>query len=162
MKVFYEYDDVLCRCGTASEQRLRHRMLSARDADLSDLIKVGHWCPTDFRFREDSERAWIAEITWEEHRALLELWTDDPETDGSLPPSESVPENSELYASLEVLTSTAMMSTLLGECSRLAAEAGAERIPLPCPSNLDLDSAVLDILDRRFRLAWFRKLLNNH
>ena len=158
MKPFYEYDHAVCRCvPVALGERLTSKRVRPHEADLSGLIKVSHWSPTDFTWREDSERAWISEIAWEGHRAMLELWTYDPQTDGSLPVPEVPPERSELYAEPDVLSSSKSMSALLRECACLAGEAGANEIELPCPSSLALDPGFLDVVKREFAFAWFRK-----
>ena len=52
-----------------------------------------------------------------------------------------------------------MMTAMLVECAALAGELGAEEIPLPCPSNLELAPDVLEVIDRRFAFAWLRKRL---
>jgi len=88
---------------------------------------------------------------------MLELWTYDPQTDGSLPVPEVPPERSELYAEPDVLSSSKSMSALLRECACLAGEAGANEIELPCPSSLALDPGFLDVVKREFAFAWFRK-----
>jgi len=155
MQVFYEYDDVLCRCipsAAPTGPKWKSRMVEPHDADLSGLLKISHWCATDFTFRDESEQTWIAEIEWEGHRAILELWRDDDQ-----PIPEHTPERSELYATPEVLESPDLMSDLFAVCAHLAAEAGAEQIPLPCPSPIELDAARIDISERAFRFAWFRK-----
>jgi RNA polymerase sigma factor (sigma-70 family) len=158
MKVFYEYDDVLCRARSAKpSRRFTRRELASKEADLSGLIRVSHWAPTDFTFRtglEDgwSGNGWMTEITSGKNRAILELWRDD-----DLPVPQNVPTLSELHAEPALLTSGAKLSVLLEQCAHVAAELGASEIALPCPSELELDPNRVEVLDRRFAFSWLRK-----
>lgn len=161
MKVFYEYDNVRCSCRpTVSETRIAHRVLKPDDVDLAGLLRVSHWCPTDFGFREE---AWIAELTWHNHRAILELWSYDPNSDKhyAIPVPEHIPDHSELYAEPEALGSSSTMSMIISECANLAGQFGAGQMSFPCPSNLALDTSQLNVLDRRFAYAWMRKELHD-
>jgi RNA polymerase sigma factor (sigma-70 family) len=168
MKVFYEYDDVLCRSrSTKPSRRFTHRERTPKDVALSGLVRVSHWAPTDFTFRagflksEDgwSANGWMTEITSGKNRAILELWRFDPETNENPPVPENVPNRSELYAEPTLLTSSADLSVLLEQCACIAAELGASEIYLPCPSELELDPNHVDVLDRKFAFSWFRKCL---
>jgi hypothetical protein len=160
MKVFYECDNVLCRCRPVEPaRRFAHREIDPHKADVSGLIRVGHWAPSDFTFRAISERGWMAEIAGGGRRALFELWRFDPRTGENSCVPDNVPDCTELYAEPALLTSSAELSALLEQCASIAAEAGAKEIPLPCPSDLELDSRRLEILERRWAYAWFRKPL---
>jgi len=157
MKVFYEYDNVCCRCQpAATTPALKHRVLKPEDVDLTGLIKVSHWSPTDFTFRDEG---WIAELIWDSHRAVLELWCHDPGSIYDLPVPEHAPTHSELYAEPQALSSPSQMSIILSKCASLAGELGAREIPLPCPSDLDVDPSQLDAISRDFAFAWMRKRL---
>jgi hypothetical protein len=158
LKVFYEYDDVLCRCEEPSADRAGRRMVGPAEADLSGLIRVGHWAPTDFAFRGDEERAYIAELTWPGRRAILELWRYEPGRD-DLPVPPHRPNRSELYAEPAALTSPEAMSEILAECAALAGEAGAPLALLACPSEIALDEEKLHVHKRGFAFAWLRKRL---
>jgi hypothetical protein len=59
----------------------------------------------------------------------------------------------------EALVSPEMMGCTLRECARLAGELAAERISLPCPSEVGLEGEGLDVLGRQFAFAWLRKQL---
>jgi hypothetical protein len=159
LKVFYEYDDVLCRCAPPRPgPRPQRRMLTPGRTDLSGLIRVSHWAPTDFTFRADEERGYIAGLTWPDRRAVLELWRyEDGRDDVPVPPN--VPNRAELYVQPEALFSPEAMGEVLAECAALAGEAGAREIPLPCPSEVAPDDADLEVLERRFAFAWLRKRL---
>ena len=97
-------------------------MLAPAEADLSGLVRVNHWSPTDFTFRGEDERAYIAELTWPGRRAILELWRDEPGRDG-LPVPLHRPNRSELYAEPAALACPDAMSEILAECAALAGEA---------------------------------------
>jgi hypothetical protein len=162
MKVFYEYDNVLCRSRSAKpSRRFTHRERTPKEADVSGLIRVDHWAPTDFTFRaglEDgwSANGWMTEITSGKNRAIFELWRFD-ETNEDAPVPENIPNRSELYTEPALLTSSAGLSVLLEQCARIAAELGASEIWLPCPSELELDPNHVDVLERKFAFSWFRK-----
>ena len=159
LKVFYEYDDVLCRCGAARGTRPERRMSSVDDLDLNGLIKVNHWSPTDFVHEADVERTWIAELAWPEYRAVLELL--GPEVDDyaqPVPPSKPV--KSTLYAEPQALTSPDAMTEILAECAALVGELGAEQLGFPCPSEIELDESKVDVIERAFAFAWLRKRLS--
>ena len=159
LRVFYEYDNVRCRYGTPPDApRPERRMLAPAAVDLGGLVRVFHFAPSDFTFYVDEERAWIAELRWPAHRAVLELY--GPE-DGNmaLPVPANAPERAALWAEPAVLDSTEMMSDVLAECAALAGEAGAEEIRLPCPSDTELDESKVDVIDRAFAFAWMRKAL---
>ncbi|HET6426985.1 MAG TPA: sigma-70 family RNA polymerase sigma factor [Phycisphaerae bacterium] len=161
LKVFYEYDNVVCRCPRGGAARPARHMHTAATADLSGLIRASHWSPTDFTFRPFEERAaegqYIAEMVWPDRRAVLELWRYERGRD-DLPIPEHVPNKSELYVQPEALSSPELMTEILVECAALARETGAEQIPLPCPSDVDV-GAPLDVVERQFAFAWLRKRL---
>jgi hypothetical protein len=159
MEVFYEYDHVTCRCALgAPAAAFENRVIRREDGDLSGLVRASHWSPTDFMFRDGGQ---IVELSWDDRRAILELWGCEF-VDGKwidIPVPDQPPRNTELYVEPDVLKSSPDLSRLLQECSRLAGRAGAERIPLPCPSSLVLDGEWLDVEERRFAYSWFRKRL---
>jgi len=159
MKVFYEYDNVTCPCRpTQANRRITHNALKPNDVDLTGLLRVSHWCPTDFGFREE---AWIAELTWGDQRAVLGLWSYDPNSDKhyALSVPQHTPDHSELYAEPQALASSSTMSILIDECASLAGEFGAKEISFPCPSDIELDTSQVNVLDREFAFAWMRKEL---
>ncbi len=158
LKVFYEYDDVLCRCDRPPASRAEKRMLAPVEADLSGLLRVDHWAPTDFTFRGDNERAYIAELSWPGRRAILELWRYEHGRD-DLPVPPHRPNRSELYAEPAALSSDGAMSEILAECAALAGEAGAPLALLPCPSEIALDEEKVRVHKRGFSFAWLRKRL---
>ena len=158
LKVFYEYDNVLCRCTAPRGARPERRMQSLSDLDLNGLIKVGHWSPTDFTHEADVERTWIAELTWPDYRAALELL--GPEVDNyaqPVPPNK--PGKSILYIGPQALTLPEAMTNILSECAALAGELGAEQLRFPCPSEIELGESRVDVIEREFAFAWFRKRL---
>jgi len=158
LRVFYEYDNVVCRCRPPSAARPQITMLTPQTADLGGLIRANHWSPTDFTFRGDEEPTYLAGLRWADYRAILELWHHVPDRHNApVPPNP--PNSSELFVAAEALESTAMMGEILTECAAVAGELGAEEIALPCPSNLDLAPGKLEILGRRFAFAWLRKRL---
>ena len=157
LMVFYEYDHVLCKC--QEEQVARKptkRMLTPSSANLSGMIRVSHWSPTDFTFRSRDERGYIAELTWPEYRVILELWVFNNE---GMPVPENPPSASELYVEPRSLASASAMSEILAACANLAGEVGAEQLAFPCPSDIELDASKVDVIDRQFRYAWLRKKL---
>ena len=158
LKVFYEYDHVLCRCGPTSRPRPERTVLTPETADLAGLIKVSHWCPTDFTFRPACQTfrgQYIVELIWPDRRAVLELWRFEGGRD-DWPIPENPPNGSELYVQPEAFTSAEAMSETLAECAMLAGEAGAEEMPLPCPSEIALDASKVEATDRHFAFAWLR------
>ena len=158
LKVFYEYDNVLCRCAAPRRARPERRTLSVSSLDLDGLIKVDHWSPTDFTHEADVERTWIAELTWPQHRAILELL--GPEVDNyaqPIPPNP--PAKSVLYADPKALASSDAMTDILAECASLSGELGAEELQFPCPSDIDLDEDRVHVVEREFAFAWMRKRL---
>jgi hypothetical protein len=158
LRVFYEYDDVVCRCRPPCAARPRRTVLTPETADLSGLIRANHWSPTDFTFRGDEEPTYLAELRWADRRAIVELWHYVPgRQNASVPPNP--PNKSELFVPAAALNSTAFMSEILAECAAVAGELGAEEIALPCPSNLDLAPGKLEVIERRFAFAWLRKRL---
>ena len=160
LKVFYEYDHVLCRTRKPRNgKRPERRTLSPKDVDLDGLIKASHWSPTDFTFRDDEESFSITELSWPDHRAVLELWRYEGRGE-SLPPA-GIPNRSELYVEPKDLTSPELLSDVLDECLSVAFEAVAKEIQLPCPSDIAIDSGKVDVIDREFAFAWMRKRLSD-
>ena len=158
LKVFYEYDHVQCRCGPRTDPGPRRRARTPETADLTGLIRASHWSPTDFTFRGDDEATHLAELSWPDRRAIVELWHHQLGRD-NCPVPENPPNRSELYVEPDALTSAQAMTEILAECAALAGELGAGQIQLPCPSELELDSAKIDVIDRQFAFAWLRKSL---
>jgi len=159
LKVFYEYDHVQCRCERTSGQGPKKVVLTPATADLAGLIKVNHWSPTDFTFRGYDEPTYLADLSWPDDRAVVELWHFRADKVDHLPVPDNPPNRSELFVQPDALASPSAMSEILAECASLAAELGAEQIQLPCPSEIDLDTDKLDVIDRRFAFAWLRKRL---
>ena len=160
MKVFYEYDELLFRCerdeGSAAVQGVS---LEADAAYLSGLIKVSHWSPTDFTFRDDEDQWSATELSPSGHRAVLELWRYEPGNAPDPPIPPGTPNRTELYAEPDVLASAEAMSEVLRNCAAIAAKHGATQIELPCPSDIEVDAGSLGVLERRFAYAWMRKPL---
>jgi len=160
LKVFYEYDHVLCRCRPAGAARAKENRLTPETADLTGLIKVDHWSPTDFTFRGESEPSYIAEIRRPDSRSVVEFWRHNPDGPMNLPVPENPPDKSELYVQPEAMDSPQMMTDILAECADLAGKLGAGEIQLPCPSAMELGDSGLDVIDRQFASAWLRKRLD--
>ena len=85
MKVFYEYDDLGCRCRPNSRTTPKRRIITSGTEHLAGLLKVAHWCPTGFTFRSEDEPAYLAELVWPDWRAAVELWHFDAKIPGSSP-----------------------------------------------------------------------------
>ena len=137
------------------QSSLKH--LSPKDVDLGGLIKASHWSPTDFTFRDGEESFSVTELSWPDHRAVLELWRYVGREE-SLPPP-GIPNRSEFYVEPKVLTSPELLDDVLAECSSIAFEAGAKEIELPCPCDIKIDTGKLDVIEREFAFAWMRKHL---
>jgi len=160
LRLFYEYDNVLCRCRrSATHNRPTMRMIPLSELDLSDVVKVDHWSPSDFHHAWECERTWIAELTWPEHRAVLELLGPCDDNDFAQPVPAHAPERAVLYVSPAALTSPEVMSTIIAESATLAGEAGADEIRLPCASDIELSPDLVDVTERKFAFAWMRKRL---
>ena len=160
LKVFYEYDELLCRCAPDEGlDRLQREPLEADAAYLSGLIKVSHWSPTDFTFRDDEDQWSATELSRSGHRAVLELWRYDPGRAPDPPVPPSTPNRAELYVEPEALCSAEAMTEVLRSCAAIAAEHGALQIELPCPSDIEVDARAVDVQERRFAYAWMRKSL---
>ena len=159
LRVFYEYDEILCACRRAGNSaRASIRPIEPREEYLAGLIKVSHWSPTDFTFRDDEDPWSVSELTGPWGRAVLELWRYEPSLEHDPPVPPNAPNRSELYLEPDTLGSAEAMGAILAECAGIAAEHGAERIELPAPSGLEI-TPPLEILDRRFAYAWMRKEL---
>jgi RNA polymerase sigma-70 factor (ECF subfamily) len=160
MKVFYEYDSLVCRCGPVAGPRAERRDIAPGDEHLAGLIKVDHWSPTGFIFRNEDEPCPLVELTWRGRRAVVELWRYDEQAQRgkrAVPPN--APNRAELYVPPESLRSGPVLTEVLAECAALAGELGARQIELPCPSDISIERGRLDVLDRQFAFAWLRKRL---
>ena len=158
LRLFYDYDDVLCRCRPIDGPRPEQRVVTPETVDLKDLIKANHWSPTDFSHRDEDEPTHFVELTWPDKRAIVELWRYRPGLDNA-PVPPIAPNKSELYVQPEALTSSELMSEILAECAAVAGELGAKEVELPCPGDVALDGTVVDIIARQFAFAWMRKRL---
>jgi hypothetical protein len=151
MKVFYEYDKAWCKCGPKPARwKPSYRELPPEEFDRSGLIRVSHWGPTDFDFAPEPGRAGAYEFTVDGHRVVADLWR-------LWEPGQTTPIDCELFAPPEALTSPELMSRILRETALVAGEAGAEVIPLPCPSDLLLNDSLITVTKREFASAWMRK-----
>lgn len=161
MQVFYECDFVTCRCRpVAPDWKLDYQIVPVKDLDLSNVVTVAHWAPSDFTHMSDAERVWIAEFTVQGHRAVLELYgPPDESLNICLPVPQYVPVDSTLFVAPRALTSARAMSAILRECALLAGANGAETMKLSCPSDMELDSAMVEVVSREFGYAWMRKKL---
>ena len=161
MHVFYECDFVTCRCTPIPpDWKLERRMVKLADLDLSGLVKVEHWSPSDFTHMADDERVYIAEFVVSGERVVLELFgPEDQARNIMLPVPEHAPQSADLFASPTALKSPERMSAILRQCAYLAGEAGAQQIKLSCPSEIALDPAMVDVVGREFGYAWMRKKL---
>jgi len=155
LKVFYEYDNVTCRCQPGKYPRPERRQVALNAENLSGLIKANHWSPTDFSFPGESH---LIELRWPDQRAVIEFWHYRPGQD-DLPVIENPPNRSELFVEPKALKSSSMMTDILVEGSAIAGEFGADSVELSCPSDIHLDESRLDIIDREFAFAWLRKAL---
>jgi hypothetical protein len=77
--------------------------------------------------------------------------------DRCLPVPKNKPVRCHLFVDAGALKLPERMSRVLAECALLAGEAGAEQIELPCPSDVELDSRLVDVIRRDYMYAWFRK-----
>ena len=152
LRVFYEYDDVTCRCSPPPDWTPDYRPLPCLDYDVSGLIRVNHWCPTDFHGFAGPGRPGAQEFEVDGHRVVADFWR-------MWEPGYDVPTECQVFAPPEALNSTPLMSKILREVAFLAAEAGVEEVSLPCPSDLELDTSVVDVVNREFCFAWMRKQL---
>lgn len=158
LKIVYEYDDILCRCpaerrGPAPEVR----ELGVEDMDLTGLLKLNHWSPTDFAWRDEGEQTVVLELAWEDERAVVEFWRYEHGRETRVPPE--APDRADVFVVPATLTSPARMTRLLAECAYQADRLGAETVRLPCPGDITPDSARVEMLDREFGVAWLRKHL---
>ena len=159
LRVMYEYDHLLCRTQELRRaNEVTKRTVSLGDVDLSGLLKVSHWCPTDFTFRHDEDGFSLTEFTLGGKRALLELWR--YEQGQTAPSSPGIPNRSELYAEPELFNDPETMNTLLANCSSVAREAGTSEIQLPIPCDMAADDSKIEVRSRLFAYAWMRKGLS--
>jgi hypothetical protein len=159
-RVFYEYDELLCRCGKPPAAKgVRRKTLKASsvaNVDVRGLLRVNHWCPTDFWHHSPEEIHHFTEFSTPHGRALLELWRAEPAAKSDPPVPPNVPNQAALNVDPDILRSADAIGLILAECVGVAAELGAQAIPLPCPSDIQLDEPTLDVLERTFRYAWLR------
>jgi len=151
LKVFYEYDAVVCRCD-ARAQCPDFRIVPVDQADTSGLIKICHWSASDFDYAGEPGRPGIHEFAVDGQRVLADfyrLWE----------PGHTSPIDCELFAAPAVLTSPELMNRILSAAAAIAGKERARQIPLPCPSEIPLNETALDIVRRDFRFAWMRKTL---
>jgi len=167
LKIIYEFDWVRCRCKpTPADWKPSHRMLRLPDPDVSGLLRVAHWCPTDFyAFIDPVERSWVAEFEVMGNRCVLELagpvrsGSIDSTAELRMPVPEYPPEHADLFVAPEALRLPQAMSAILRECALHAGSLGADEINLPCPSEIDVDRSVVDVVSREFGFAWMRKMI---
>ena len=160
MRVFYECDFATCRCGPIpDDSKLERRMLKLAELDLSGLVRVEHWAPSDFTHVADAERAYITEIIVSGERVVLELFGPEDQATNMAFPYRACPASADLFVSPKALESPEQTSEILRHCAYLAGEAGATQIRLPCPSGIALDPALVDVISREFGYAWMRKKL---
>ena len=158
LRVMYEYDHLLCRTSELGRSdKVAKRTVKLEDVDLSGLLKISHWCPTDFTFRHDEDSFSLAEFTLRGKRAMLELWRYEQRQ--TAPSSPGIPNHSELYAEPELFVDPEMMNTLLANCAAVAREAGASEIQLPIPCEMEVDNSKIELKNRTFAYAWMRKRL---
>ncbi len=158
LRLFYDYDNVQCRCRPVDGPRPEQRVVTPATVDITGLIKANHWSPTDFSHRDEEEPTHFVELTWPDKRAIVELWRYRPGLDNAPVPPNS-PNRSELYVEPAALTSSELMSEILAESAAVAGELGAETVELPCPGDVALDKTVVDVIGREFAFAWMRKRL---
>ena len=159
LRVFYEYDEILCGCRQVGRSDgVSIRPIQAQEEYLAGLIKVSHWSPTDFTFRDDEDQWSVSELSGPWGRAILELWRYEPSAEHDPPVPPNAPNRSELYVEPDALNSGAAMTSILAECAAVAGDHGADRMELPVPSRLETGPP-LEVLDRRFTYAWMRKEL---
>ena len=152
---------MLCRPKpTGGTRAAKETTLTPDTADLTGLIKVNHWCPTDFTFRGELEPTYLSELRWPDKRAIVELWRHNPDGLVNLPVPENAPDKSELAVQPGAMNSPEVMTDILVECAALAGRLGAQEIQLPCPSEIELDTDRLDVIQRKFAFAWLRKRLD--
>ena len=155
MKVFYEYDELLCRCESLpAADRPDYRVVPPEEVDRSGLLKINHWSPSDFGFAHEPGRPGVHESAVDGHRVVADFWR-------LWEPGHTAPIACELLAPPEALQSPALMSKILRAAAFLAGEAGAKEIPLPCPSDMPVDESMVTVADRGFKFAWMRKELQS-
>jgi len=159
LKVFYEFDDVLCRCPTRAPAGAKRTVIAADEVDLAGLVRANHWSPTDFTFRGEEETPYLVDLTWPHRRAVVEFWRLEPQGPRRHPVPENAPDSTELFVPPEALTSSEAMTEILVECAAAAGQLVAEQIRLSCPSDVAVDSDALQITSRQFAFAWLRKEL---
>lgn len=160
LEVFYEYENLRCRCGGCLNDGVSARKLTPASADLSGLIKVNHWSPTDFTHRGDGETTHLVELNGSGMRAVVEFWRYEPGRDNIAITHQTPPNRTELYAQPDVLSSAERMGELLTQCAAIAGTLGCYEIELPCPSGLSTLPESVHIVSRRFAFAWLRKRLS--
>jgi RNA polymerase sigma factor (sigma-70 family) len=153
MRLFYEYDRVRADCRPLKdEQAPPFRELPFERFDPTGLTRVSHWCPNDFDFDFHPDRPGVYEFEVDGQRVAADFWR---LYDGST----DKPEECDLYAPPAALTSASFLTRILDVSAVLAARAGADEIPLPCPSDMQLENPQFRIIEREFAFAWMRKQL---
>ena len=153
MRLFYEYDRIRANCRPLKdEQPPPFRELPFERFDPTGLTRVSHWCPNDFDFDFAPGRPGVYEFEVDGERVVADLWRlYDGDSDK--------PTDCELYAPPAALTSPSLLTRILDVTAVLAAKAGADEIPLPCPSEMQLENPQFRIIEREFAFAWMRKQL---
>jgi len=154
MRLFYEYDYLDCDVrGMRDTAAPAFRALPPDTFDRTGLLRISHWCPTDFyAFNDDPGRPGVYEFTVAGARVVADCWRRYEEC-------PERPMDCELFAAPRVLTAPEVMAQILHALAALAAQAGATEITLPYPSSLPLAPRPSFIIDRQFAFAWFRKEL---
>lgn len=155
MSLFYEYDKVWCDCQSIGGLSVpRYREISRSGFDRSGLLRVSHWCPTDFEFElgHEAGQPGVYEFHVDGLRVVADFWR-------LYALSPQTPIDCELYVPPSALSSPQCLTRILNETAVLASQIGAETIPLPCPSGVQLESPQFRIDKREFAFAWMRKRL---
>ena len=152
MRLFYEYDRIRADCRPLKDnQPPPFRELPFERFDPTGLTRVSHWCPSNFDFDFHPGRPGVYEFEVDGERVVVDFWR---LFDGSYTPTDC-----ELYAPPAALTSASFLTRILNATAVLAAKAGADEIPLPCPSEMQLEKPEFPIVGREFAFAWMRKQL---
>jgi len=153
MRLFYEHDRVLADCRPLKDNPTPpFRELPFERFDPTGLTRVSHWCPNDFDFEFDPGRPGVYEFEVDGERVAVDFWR--LYEDG-----EDKPTDCELYAPPAALTSASFLTRILNVTAVLAAKAGADEIPLPCPCDMQLENPEFKVTGREFAFAWMRKQL---
>lgn len=155
MSVFYEYDQVWCDCGSLKTiPRPEYRMLPYDAFDTSGLLRISHWCPTDFGFKPDPGRPGVYEFHVDGERVVADfgrLYGMGLEKGADC----------ELFGPAKAISSPALLNRILRATAILASEDGADEIPLPCPCSIPIDESLIPMTRREFRFAWMRNVVGD-